>query len=209
MSEGTQFLTLLAAFFIPFTTWAIITHHYLWGYKYEWLENLKKWLRKHLNKLIKWVNKTTGYSFINEIKLGQPDYIPSSIPQYYIPGKGGLVPTVKEMLSPEYAKEYQRQLEEYRQEINKPEKPKKIVKYELQDKIEQTLSLSTRRGILSVNSQGGKVLMWVEHDPDAEPEDLTILMYKEGYEYSVRNKRFIGALENGNSITHVFQKWGC
>jgi hypothetical protein len=83
-----------------------------------------------------------------------------------------------------------------------------IYKYELKIVDLQEIELPVGANIISAQVQNGKVYVWAIVNTELTPEFRTIIIYGTGnpmYGYSPTTHNFIGTVQDGQYVWHIFE----
>ncbi len=83
-----------------------------------------------------------------------------------------------------------------------------IFKYELTPgEVRQAIELRVDAKILSVGNQGERFMVWVELDPDREPQERFFTVYGTGHPLPDDPGRYIGTAQfaNGRLVFHAYE----
>lgn len=83
---------------------------------------------------------------------------------------------------------------------------KVIYKYPLQVEDEQIISMPKGAEILTVQEQHGKPCLWALANPQAEKEEVKIVMVGTGHIFNTKNLKYIGTCQciNRLFVAHIF-----
>lgn len=81
-----------------------------------------------------------------------------------------------------------------------------IYKYPLEIKDVQQVEIPIGSNILSVQMQGEKLYLWALVAPEAPKKAVTVKIYGTGQPVDYRNMCYIGSVQNGAFVWHVFME---
>ncbi|MRM83380.1 hypothetical protein [Riemerella anatipestifer] len=83
---------------------------------------------------------------------------------------------------------------------------KVIFKYSLQVEDEQIISMQKGAEILTVQEQHGKPCLWALANPEAEKEEVKLVMVGTGHIFNTKNLKYIGTCQLINRLfpVHIF-----
>ncbi len=71
--------------------------------------------------------------------------------------------------------------------------------------LDTIVGMTPNADILSVQMQGGEVVMWYEHDPDEETVLRKFVIYPTGFEFQPFEGKYLGTVQQGGFVWHAYE----
>lgn len=80
-----------------------------------------------------------------------------------------------------------------------------ICKYELEIKEKQTIAMPSTPRILSIQEQGGKIVMWARVNIHAQKRNVLFSMYGTGHTLPQDPGEYVSSVQAGPFVWHIFK----